>query len=266
MTSPPNFVVSPVDYDKDWDDLFTTYWDSWKEPLQAVGQLTFSGIGVGGPQEAEAFAATKQAYLAAALANPNQHWVKIEDPSRVSRGLCPIIGGGGWTEYQENPFRAHSEVANQGCNRLLGPGFEAGSERYHLSAELYMQLWSWRPRMMKTAHVYGQALWVIPEYRHLSATACGMDYWIRRIDELGVESYLEGSSLSTSLYLKHGFIIIGYPTMVFHHKDKPSADWTKLVHDIQAHPVSVMWRPKGGVYKEGETVLPWQGKPRQAKL
>ncbi|KAI1805809.1 hypothetical protein F4811DRAFT_551465 [Daldinia bambusicola] len=152
MTSTPNFVVSPVDYDKDWDALFATYWDSWKQPLQAVGQLTFSGIGVGGSQEAEAFVATKQAYLVAALANPNQRWVKIEDPSRVNRGLCPIAGGAGWTEYQDNPFRAHYEAADPGCSGLLGPGFEAGSERRRLSAELYAQLWSWRPKMMKTAH------------------------------------------------------------------------------------------------------------------
>ncbi|KAI0102109.1 hypothetical protein GGR51DRAFT_562780 [Nemania sp. FL0031] len=77
MAQPPKYAVTLADLDKDWECLFSTYWDSWKTPLQAVGQLTLVGIGT-----------TK------ARSNPAQKWVKIEDPERERRGPDPIIRGG----------------------------------------------------------------------------------------------------------------------------------------------------------------------------
>ncbi|KAI1214202.1 uncharacterized protein F4807DRAFT_118050 [Annulohypoxylon truncatum] len=260
MSSTPRFVISPVDFDRDWDELFLAYWDSWKKPLQAVGQLTFAGIGTGGLEEEASFAATKQEYLAAALANPDQDWIKIEDMDHR------IIGGAAWTQIRQgSDQRAKHPMDVLGTRWLPGPGFEPGSDRHELSRELYLQMWSWRPRIMNRPHVYGQALWVLPEYRHTGVAAQFMDFFVKVVDKLGLEAYLEASSMSTSLYLKYGFVIIKYPTLVFH-RDNPSPDWTRLVHDIQSHPISIMWRPKGGKYEEGKTILPWLGKPRQAKL
>ncbi|RYP73133.1 hypothetical protein DL771_003769 [Monosporascus sp. 5C6A] len=268
MALTPNLVVSDVNFDTDWDDLFSAYWTSWKTPLQAVGQLTFPGIGKGGHEEATGFATTKQEYLAAARANPDQHWLKVEDLSRKSQGLSCIVGGGVWMHHRDNPFRSCSQghpTDEEWLQRLPGNGFEPGSERDGLAREFYSQMWSWRQRLMTSAHAYGQGLWVIPEYRHLGAAAALMDSWTSTVDGLGLESYLEGTSMSTPLYLNYGFIVISHPTMVFRRKN-PSPDWVSLVRDMQAHPISIMWRPKGGVYVEGETVLPWQGKPREYKL
>lgn len=92
-----------------------------------------------------------------------------------------------------------------------------------------------------------------------------MDHWMATIDDLGLESYLEGTFMSTPIYLKHGFIVVAHPTMLFQ-RENPSPSWEKLVRDMQAHPISIMWRPKGGVYREGKTILPWKGKVRQYKL
>ncbi len=147
-------VVSAVNFDLDWDDFFLTYWDSWKTPLQAVGQLTFANIGKGGPDETSSFAAIKQQYLAAARANPDQHWLKVEDRSRKSQGLSCIVGGGVWMHCRENPLRCEIQSRNVGEEQLQGisNGFKPGSEYYDLAREFYSQLWSWRPRLMSTAH------------------------------------------------------------------------------------------------------------------
>ncbi|KAK7753106.1 hypothetical protein SLS62_004837 [Diatrype stigma] len=126
-------------------------------------------------------------------------------------------------------------------------------------------MWSWRPKLMNTAHAYGQGLWVIPEYRSSGAAAAVMDHWMTMVDDLYLESYLEGTFMSTPLYLKYGFIVVAHPTMVFRRED-PSSGWVKLVRDMQAHPISIMWRPKGGVYQEGKTILPWEGNARESKL
>ncbi|KAF2967230.1 hypothetical protein GQX73_g6332 [Xylaria multiplex] len=265
MSQPPKYTVTAVDFDKDWDSLFATYWDSWKTPLQAAGQLTFVGIGTGGQAEKAAFTATKRHYLAEARSNPNQVWVKLEDPERESRGLNRIIGGGIWTVYRENPFRASASRIDVEGLKLTGPDFEVGSERYHLRRELYTQMWSWRPKLMATAHVYGQGLWVLPEYRHKGGAEAVMNHWVGVVDDLGMEAYLEASSIAASVYLKFGFTIVEYPTLLFQRED-PSTDWLRLVRDMQSHPIGIMWRPKGGKYSEGKTPLPWLGRPRSFKL
>ncbi|KAI1130733.1 hypothetical protein F5Y10DRAFT_235062 [Nemania abortiva] len=265
MAQSPNYIVTPADLNKDWDSLFSTYWDSWKTPLQAVGQLTFVGIGTGGQTEESSFAATKQHYLAEARSNPAQKWVKIEDPERERRGLDPIIGGGIWTLHQDNPFRARVSHTRPEGPKLPGPDFEPGSERHGLRRELYAQMWSWRPTMMATTHAYGQGLWILPEYRRKGASEAIMDYWLKIIDDLGMEAYLEASSLACSVYLKYGFVVIEYPMLTFQ-RENPSSDWLELVRDMQSHPIAIMWRPRGGNYIEGKTILPWLGKAREHKL
>jgi len=32
---------------------------------------------------------------------------------------------------------------------------------------------------------------------------------------------------------------------------------------LQVHPIAAVWRPVGGMYIEGETILPWIGHPRR---
>lgn len=146
-----NLIVSRVDFENDWDDLFATYWDSWKTPLQAVGQLTFAGLGGGSQEEAASFAQTKREYLAAAKANPHQVWLKVEDPSREHEGLPRIVGGGAYTLHAENPFAAEDQQLNTEI-RLPGPNYRPGSERYGLVQEFYSQMWSWRPKLMQRPH------------------------------------------------------------------------------------------------------------------
>lgn len=124
---------------------------------------------------------------------------------------------------------------------------------------------------MSTANrsvVDGQALWMLPSYRHTGAAQYTMDYWLRATDALGLECFLEGSSIGTPVYLKSGFVPIVKPVMVFTPpKDKePSKDWVRLVRSLHAETISIMWRPPGGVYIEGQTALPWEGKPRLLKL
>ncbi|KAK5994349.1 hypothetical protein PT974_04823 [Cladobotryum mycophilum] len=112
---------------------------------------------------------------------------------------------------------------------------------------------------------YGNAIWVIPEYRRSEAAVAMMNHLMTVADGLGIEIYVEGTMFSTPLFLKYGFVIIGHPTMIFH-RDNPTPEWARLVRELQAQPVSIVWRPKRGIYHEGETILPWAGKPRQLKL
>ncbi|PHH90387.1 hypothetical protein CDD83_3837 [Cordyceps sp. RAO-2017] len=250
--STPGLAVSDVDLERDWDELFATYWASWKSPLQAAGELTFSNLGRGGPEEAASFEAAKSTYLAAARADPDQHWIKVEDPGGG------IVGGGCWTLCRHGARLAL--VQRPAC------GFETGSERDTLCRELYAQMRSRHLELMQDrTHAYGHGIWVLPDYRRGGAAAAVMNHWIEAVDKLGLEAYLESTAMSTALYLKSGFAIVEHPTMLFRRAD-PSQDWRRLVRQLQAQPIGIMWRPQRGGYAEGQTVLPWKGKPRRFKL
>lgn len=145
MSPTPRLVVSNVDLDKDWDELFATYWNSWKHPLQAVGQLTFAGIGEGGEREANSFAQNKEEYLAAARASPTQIWLKVEDMTRRLQGHPAIVGGGAFTQCITPPFPGQGQPRESDI-QLPGPSYPSGSERHGLVQELYSQMWSWRSK------------------------------------------------------------------------------------------------------------------------
>ena len=92
-----------------------------------------------------------------------------------------------------------------------------------------------------------------------------MKWCTTQVDALGLETCLEGTPIATPLYEEWGFVKIAYVHMHFE-RTKPSEEWKQLVHEMQSQPICIMWRPVGGLYTEGKTVIPWVGKARTAKL
>ena len=88
-----------------------------------------------------------------------------------------------------------------------------------------------------------------------------MEWGTRETDKLGLEAYVEGSYLGRRVYETYGFAVMHIAEMNFE-TTLPGEDWVRLVNGLQANPVAIMWRPAGGKYMKGETVVPWEGKPR----
>ncbi|KAG6361120.1 hypothetical protein INS49_009344 [Diaporthe citri] len=230
----------------------------------------------------DTYNAAKADYLEAAKKNPDQRWLKIED--RSVEGKPRIVGGGAYTVIQKAAGEDARPLSGPGSGidhhdsalpdvKLPGLGYAPGSERNVLMRQLYSQMWSWHPRIMTDRpHLYGQALWVIPEYRRQGGAEAVMDFFLAQADSLSLECYLEGSELGTPLYLQKGFVLLERPVMSFRYypsedqKDSPSDEWNRLVRGLHAEAVAIMWRPVRGEYEEGKTVLPWVGRPRLAKL
>lgn len=159
MTSNLNFHVEPIDLNRseDWDSLFETYWESWKDPLQVTGVLTFPWIGEGSTLEMDSYNAAKAGYLEMARKNPNQCWLKIEDRSVL--GKPRIVGGAAYTAVLEGSLkdsqRPSAFISGSDHDdslpeiRLPGLGYPDDSERNVLMRQLYSQMWSWHPRIMK---------------------------------------------------------------------------------------------------------------------
>lgn len=154
MNSTSKFHVSPIKLNEaaEWNTVFETYWDSWKDPLQVTGLLTFPWLGEGSTREEASYEAAKSAYLELALQNADQVWLKVED--RGAPGSSQIVGGGVFTIVREATFQdgqtGSSDAQGGGIPdiKLPGLGYPIGSERNILMRQLYSQMHSWRPKMM----------------------------------------------------------------------------------------------------------------------
>jgi hypothetical protein len=71
--------------------------------------------------------------------------------------------------------------------------------------------------------------------------------------------------MGTKLYKRWGFVKVDQINFHFT-RVNPSQEWKSIVKELESEPVNIMWRPPFGRYKEGETVIPWEGKPRTSKL
>lgn len=140
MSSPPLFSVSPVDLDQDWDELMLAFWNSWKAPLQASGELTFPHLGTNTPEEDAAFESTKRALFEEAKDHPDTvHWVKgVHNPTDA------IVGAVCYKHEKEWPITR---------SNFTGCGFKPGTEHQALSDSFYRQLLEWRVRLMKGEHM-----------------------------------------------------------------------------------------------------------------
>lgn len=159
MGSTSRFECEDIDINsnKDWDELFATYWQSWKDPLQMTGLLTFPWLGEGNTREEESYEAAKQAYLDLARQNPDQRWVRILD--NILADGPRVVGGGAFTTHREAAFRGGHGPSGPSFNiidddhappdiTLPGLGYPVNSDRNVLMRQLYSQMWSWRPRIM----------------------------------------------------------------------------------------------------------------------
>ncbi|GKZ27006.1 hypothetical protein AbraIFM66951_003935 [Aspergillus brasiliensis] len=251
-----NLIVSRVSLtaDGEWDEFMAGYWASWLDPCQATGELTFAHLGTGTTAEKEAFIKTKESLLNEARADPdNTVWLKCFNVHDNR-----IVGGGMYKIHRSNPYRA-------GAPTPIADWFPEGSEKRELAEAMYRQLWAWRARLMTEKHICGCALWVLPEYRSQGAAGLLLDQFVRHADELQMEAYLEGTEMGVRLYKQYGFTVVSEANL---HFEPPagkggSAEWWRLVHDIQSHPVSIMWRPVGGQHG---LMFPWEKGGAQSKL
>lgn len=93
-----------------------------------------------------------------------------------------------------------------------------------------------------------------------------VEWGTRKADEMGVEAYVEGTELGRRVYERYGFAVMEVAEMAF---EKPqgevSEEWERVAKELREKPCALMWRPVGGRYVRGETVVPWEGKARRTE-
>lgn len=245
-------LVRVVDLDRDWNELFGSWWKAWSIPRQAPMVATFPHIGEGNDKEVAAFALKKAQYLASAKTSPGQMWFKLIDKEQSPP---PIVGGCCFTHWKDE---------NDPKNMPDKPyyGFAPGSQLRMMCEQLYGQLDSWHRRAMQgREHVCrflslslvfllsdmwkidGHAMWILPEYRNLHAAPLMTDMYEQVIDELDVEAYTECVELSVGTLKRAGSVVlnvVNFPMQI----ENPSEESQELMDDFLSEPIYLMWRPR----------------------
>ena len=108
--------------------------------------------------------------------------------------------------------------------------------------------------------LYPNALGLFPNqsFIHHEALADPPGTGLDQADNLNIEAFLEATEDGKPCYETLGFIYMG--TRFWRTgKQNPSQQWEEMERYLQMPvPTHLMWRPKGGRFVEGETVLPWE--------
>lgn len=99
------------------------------------------------------------------------------------------------------------------------------------------------------------------EHRRKGVASKYLQWGVDKADELGLESYLEASTLGAPAYRKFGFIdgpiVKAEPKMPEDYTDEQKAEWEELAKSQLPSASLLMWRPVKGEFVEGKTVPPW---------
>lgn len=134
-----HLLCTDVDLEKDWDELFQSFYTSWSDPVQPIAQLTFAHLGTNTTAERVAFESAKQDLLEEARASRETlFWIKCVDDktNKIVGGMC----------YKHEP-----EWPSDHC--FMPSWFEEGSEMQRLSKGCYEELLKCRKRCMKREHM-----------------------------------------------------------------------------------------------------------------
>jgi GNAT superfamily N-acetyltransferase len=103
-------------------------------------------------------------------------------------------------------------------------------------------------------------LFVHPEHRRRGAASMLIDWGTRKADELGIEAFVEATDDGKPCYESHGFVYMN-AFYLDSTRRNPSKKWMELGSLLKT-PIHcyLMWRPKGGNFEEGKTVVPWDQK------
>ena len=97
---------------------------------------------------------------------------------------------------------------------------------------------------------------VEPSYRRRGAGNLLVQWGIKNADDMGLEAFVEATDDGKPLYAKHGFEDTN-DFVLSANPPEQTDELLKLQQDLYFHGY-FMWRPVGGKFVKGETILPWE--------
>ncbi|KAI0433805.1 acyl-CoA N-acyltransferase [Xylaria sp. FL1042] len=236
------FEIREVDAKTDFPSIAERLIEAFDDPPQGGAQVFSAPLGEGG--EAARIAEKATRYAAWHALDSCSHWYKAVDTD-----TSEIIGGALWNIHSSNPF-AHQH------DFVVSWFPDNGSRRF---AESFLAQYSApRAAIGQRPQVYLSIMFTSPKHRRKGVAQQLLSWGIRKAHEMGVEMFLDASLMGKPLYEANGFVVVEENHIVPNAETKDEA-WDELEHQV-CPPVILylMWRPAGGKFEEGKTVLPWK--------
>ncbi|KAL9129045.1 MAG: hypothetical protein Q9217_002415 [Psora testacea] len=210
--------------DTEFNELIQCECESFDNPYSPFYTLLRPNRGCS-PQGREGFKEFRDRQLRWHRKDPTSRWFKVVDTDIGDK----IVGGACWNIYTENP---HPKVVE-----------------HPLEAD-------WWPEVLAICFVH-------PEHRHRGIGSTLVGWGVQKADELGIDAFVEATDDGKPLYEARGFVYM-HTFYLDSARRNPSKKWMELANYVKT-PVHCyfLWRPKGGLFVEGETVAPWEEKEKK---
>ena len=97
---------------------------------------------------------------------------------------------------------------------------------------------------------------VNPDFQKRGLGRLLMEWGLAKMDGLGLEGFIEATDSGKGLYAKCGYRFVEEVSVNVDQAD-PSAEWKKLSGQLMPIGYTAMWRPKEGIWKDGEPHSTW---------
>ena len=97
---------------------------------------------------------------------------------------------------------------------------------------------------------------VHPEFQRRGIGRLLMEWGLERMDGLELEGFIEATPSGKGLYSKSGFRPVK-DVSVDMTCASPSEEWRRLMEQLLPIGYTAMWRPRKGVWRDGEPEITW---------
>ncbi|KAF4635681.1 hypothetical protein G7Y89_g2403 [Cudoniella acicularis] len=241
----PPYVVKELQTKEQLDAVVDVIWKAQYSPYMPSSSIFFPVSGYTPEDRAAGISASKERLWKEHLSSsPAEHtWIFVEDSA-----TSEIVAGSLWEWHEKNKVM-------DGIPKIDMYWWPNGEAR-EFCEEMLRQCMTPRSLWMHRPNAGVSMMVVHPEHRKRGVGGLMMQWSNRKLDEGGIEGFVEASELGRELYEKWGYRVV-MKIALFLPPNKGDI-WNKLAHEMMLPPWYAMWRPVNGVVKAGERNRPWQ--------
>ncbi|KAI9707935.1 MAG: hypothetical protein M1820_004354 [Bogoriella megaspora] len=234
------FHVEDVVSDEDFEELLEVEIAAFEQPLSPIRLIYYPVFGEGPEARSASIRECAQRAIARNRATPGSQWSKIIDDDTGK-----IVAASVWQFYDKDPYTGTQDPEVSWWPRGDGKRF---------AQQFANALRRARVRYMAKPHAYLLHLTVLPEFRSRGLGRLLLGWGIQKVDERGMEAYIDAAAMSKPLYERCGFVAGDHECIDF--DGEGDKEWHELVRTCLPFEYWPMWRPAKGDYGDAKVFRP----------
>jgi len=248
----PSFRIEEVPDGYSFKEYAYSMMKSYYTPPQANWGFCFPVKGMSNEAFGEGVEEARKRLYDEHNQGPNFHYVQVVDDDNGA-----IVAGSGFHIYESNDENPHVKGPFPPMEEIVD-WFPEGSDTRKFTARIVgVNLGICRARMRRP-HLFVLCLFADLKYRKQGAATMVVDWGVKKADELGLESFLVADTEEAiHMYSKAGYLLVDQVVLDMEIPN-PSEEWKACQRKL-GKPAGWynMWRPVGGIHKEGAK-YPWE--------